>query len=267
MPDGYNKTPQELPEYKESHEVEEVKSYNENEIKDNPSPSEFGGSKKKIKGKKIFNISITSIVGVVAAVSIANSTILKEDLPTVNLNYTIYDTSLNYSVELSNYVSDLVLEVENEFTSRKIEIKDTYQEGVVDNLVKNMDYTISVVKKGSISKDVILKEKIKTLSQNTKITKLNSVTYECRCSYDGYFYFQMDLTDENKYYKNFKASLKDSNNNISEIEFKDPSLKQKIEVYDHNINGDGNVLFSITCDTYENDLVLQIVLYEVYVTV
>lgn len=267
----YNKTPEETQSYVESPDYVETKEIKDNVIKDNPSVSEYGGSKPKKKRGKIFSISVTSLVGVVASVAVANNTILKDDSISqadINFTYEVYDTYIDYNLELTEYVDDLTIVLSNDFTNRKVSVTDANEKGSFNDLKMDTSYTISVVKKTTFSKETLIKEKLKTSKYIERTTKFNSVTYECKCSIDGYFYFSMDLIDENNFFSNYKATLTDSYGNTSSVEFSNPNVEQKIEVYEHGIKGEeDSVDFVITCDSVESGSTKNITLYEKKVTV
>lgn len=273
MNDEFNKTPEETQSFTEIHTVDEYKEVKDNVIKDNPSPTEYGENKEKTKPKKsVISLSLTSIIAVVGTVSIANGTIINKT-PDIEatLDVTTTSTTVDYEVVLSEFKDGVKVVLSNNFTNREVELTDTSSSGSIENLRPNSSYTISVVVPTTLSTSTITSTKVKTKDvepEKELVTKLISVTSECKCNYDGCFHFKMDLIDENNYYSDFKATLTDSYGTTSTISFTNYNEEQKIDVVEHNLRGsEDSVVFKIECDSNETKEVKRIVLYEKYVTI
>lgn len=82
----------------------------------------------------------------------------------------------------------------------------------------------------------------------------------------GYFYFTLDLDDENGYYSDFRAVLTDFKGNVRTISFDDPSATQRVLVRggDEPFFGgeDAPATLEIFCTTAENGENKEISIYK-----
>lgn len=228
-----------------------------------PSPENITGSEfqntssatgKRKKKKSSFSHRIgTFILGITAAATIGVSAILparSADAQIIELKAT--DTQITYRVSVSD--TDLRLVVYNDFTRREAELSEGENEGKIEGLQPDMRYTVAVQADYGFGDTSVTEQKIRTLTpEEASVTAMNSVTHECTCNVDGYFHFTMDFVDENGWWSQFEATLKDADGNIAKCAFTDDlHAEQKIDVVGNNLIGN-TAEFTIACISTQND--------------
>lgn len=211
---------------------------------------------------------LTAIMTSSAAVIIFGGSLLTGvSKPDVRVNDVWADYyNVGYSVSVSD--EDCKIELSNYFELHVQDLQKGENVGTFDNLTPNMEYTLTVYKKSGLGGKTKLEEQTISTSPTSpaKVTKLNGVETECKCAVDGYFYFSMDLVDENGYYSNFRAVLTDFEGNAREISFDDPNRARRILVRGGTSpffgGKDRPATLEIFCTTAEHGENKQITLYK-----
>lgn len=263
--------------------VTEIAEYTEAKTESGKIPSVSEKSSGKSSANRILSALTTSVVALVAVVTVIAPTL--EDKTVVSFDeYYATDVSLDYSLTLTNWSgNDLDVVLYNDFTNRtdvisrsdleaeeeeadsdEAEVSSWFEEvegedgttsyvymATAQNLAPDRTYTLAV-KHGTTT---LGKTTLKTLSEDEYLqTEFYSVSYACACDTDGTFHFTMDFIDENNWWTDFSATLTDVNGKVASCEFTSDLLAmQTIPVMletDDDLDGT-TATFQITCTSYE----------------
>lgn len=194
--------------------------------------------------KCFFAVTVTVAVAVIAVSASA-------DVNAEFLSLSVTDTALSYAV---NYEGDRNAElvVYNDFTRRKVALKNGENEGEVSGLKSDMKYTVAIVYQSGLGEKSVIEQMVRTDKYAARKTELYAVEHECKCNVDGYFHFRLDFIDENARWTQFAAFLEDEYGNVSYCIFnEDVHAEQVIDVALKAGLLGKSATFTVTCKTAE----------------
>lgn len=255
MNDEYGKQPEEIiqppeiVEYPETvtyaevaEEPEENKEYSEISSPSEASVKTVKEMKKSSKIKSVLK-GASAVVATVAFVAVIAPDLFSSDSTKISFsNLEIRDTYVKYSIAFDDWSGkDYDVVLYNDYTNRTVEVgADTFTEYEETDgekvLITEFSHKEKDLKSG-VSYTLAVKSGYKTLASTSfttlvadelPVTKLNGVEAACACgvnedvvggSGDGTFHFILDFVDENNWWRDFVATLKDENGTISTCTF------------------------------------------------
>lgn len=197
--------------------------------------AENGGARKQSKAKsknRLGDALKAFCVAAVAVVTVSASTLFVKDVTAEIISLSATDTSISYTVNVGGDDA-LELVVKNDFTHRVEELTNGENTGEVGGLKPNMQYTVAVVYQSAAGERTVAEDVVRTekYAVAEPLSAFYSIKHGCTCNVDGYFHFTLDFTDENGYWTDFAASLKDGYGNTSDCVFTDDlHAEQSIDV-------------------------------------
>lgn len=288
MIEEFNSSPNEFP--KQPKEVltvvEEKKAIEAGTNNENPNIYLNEGSSKpnkSKKSKKSNNSFLMSIASSFAAVAVVAATAIGGVLPSSSavaeiVEYWTTDTQVFYQLDFEGVEDELIITVENDFTKRETvitgeELLEGSYFGICEDLKPNVEYKVLVQTSATFGKKTIAEQKVRTLRvEDMPKTEFYGVNYECKYETDGAAYFTMDFIDENYNWFNFMATLTDANGTVVMGEVTYDAHEQQVIYYSKNPSDIGCLLgdtaiLTITCMSYENDDIQEIILYSAEVNI
>ncbi len=224
----------ESPSYRETVSYEETSSATK--------PKELSTTKNAKTTARLLSTVTATVASVAVGVVALPGVSSQSDVKATFSKLVATDRYISYIVELENYQpsDEIVIVVSNDFTKRKQKVSSATTEGMQNDLQSGMKYTVSVM-------DGTRKLAEKTVKTGVYSSYFQDVAWECKCSLDGFFYFQMEYADESGWWTDFSATLTDGYGNVAECVFsEDLNALQKIDVEGFGLRGETAELL-VTC--------------------